>query len=233
MCYSFLDVTRLYPSYPYLLLPLPSPLSVSKGSDNAAKQSTHKVVSAAKALTGLQDLIAAVVAAAAHHGIPLPDRHSLMAPSAAWGSSGEVGSGGGAVATSSKYAAASAAAEPGHAENLVQPAAWHAKNTLVRNALKEISNRQSHQQAQERAAAAAAAAAVGAAGGGSMAAALAVAGGLQSQTEKAAAAVAAATGSNLAGGATGLVRSPVKHSPAAERPAKARRTARDIENAGR
>ena len=181
---------------------------VRKGSDNAAKQSTHKVVSAAKALSSLQDLISGVVLTAAQSGIAL--HHAAG------------GSGGGAgepLHTASKHAVPASAlvGEPVPSE-LVRPSAWHAKNTLVRNALREIQSKQSQQEIREKAAAMAAAAAVASAAAG------------DKMTVAAALVAAAATSLPLAPAAgNSLVRSPVKHTPSHDRPTKSRRMC-DSEN---
>ncbi len=137
-------------------------MTVRKGSDNAAKQSTNAIVSAAKALRGLQDLIAAAVEAALRGGVALPA--DLRAGLEAAVTAAAAGSGRGATASL-----------PSAPSELVQPRAWHAKNTLVRDALREITTRQSQREREERASAAAAVAAVAAVGGDPAAAALAIA----------------------------------------------------------
>eukprot|EP00955_Chlamydomonas_euryale_P116545 366426-Chlamydomonas_euryale.AAC.9 len=126
-------------------------LEAQKGSDNAAKQSTNKAITAARALSQLQTLIAATAAGV----LLLPT--STAAPHAGRPSLPELKAG----------PAGSAVKRPMYGEpvprQLAKPSAWHPKNTLVRNALREITSRQSMLQAQEQANAAALAAAISAA----------------------------------------------------------------------
>lgn len=252
MCQALLH-GQVLPTPKGNLLPCPwydPPSSVNKGSDNAAKQSTHKVVSAAKALYALQDLIAQVVAAAARGGIPLlgGDHHHRRAPalqSSGGGGAPEAGGngGGGAGLAASLPAVTSSAAgfkllpsvvEPVPTE-LVRPSAWQAKNTLVRDALREIQNRQGQQQVIEREREKAAAAAMAAAAAATMegsasevAEALVVAAAtgviLPPPPPSASRAhVAATPGAKPPSGGQALVRSPFRPSPL-DRPSKTRRT---------
>ncbi|GAX74174.1 hypothetical protein CEUSTIGMA_g1623.t1 [Chlamydomonas eustigma] len=121
-------------------------LEVRKGSDNAAKQSTNKVVSAAKALHSLQDLIAVVIKAASKHGISLHDGRPVPGSHI---TSGKEQSSASNVKHSNQEAFLALPTE------FIEPAAWQAKNTLVRNALKEIKNKYVQQVASERASASA------------------------------------------------------------------------------
>lgn len=167
-----------------LLLP-----AVRKGSDNAAKQSTHKVVTAAKALKELLALIsmtatplAAATAAAAPGGASTAAAGTSGAATAAATAQGAAdrhhhhhGAGAGVGLGGSLGAGQGAGVHHAHVEaapvELAQPTAWHAKNTLVRDALREISHRQNlvDKERQEKAATAASAAAATAATGGSKA----------------------------------------------------------------
>jgi hypothetical protein len=135
---------------------------VRKGSDNAAKQSTNKVVSAAKALHGLQDLIALVIKAAAKHGISVHDGR----PAGPHITSGMD------QCTTTHVKQCNQEAVP---TELIEPAAWQAKNTLVRDALREIKNKHVQQVATERASASAAASVVETSGDDPAGAALAFA----------------------------------------------------------
>lgn len=137
-------------------LRLSPPFAAQKGSDNAAKQSTNKVVTAAKALNELQSLITRTAAQAgkqlpacsttvphssfhptlassAHHGGLGALHHAAGGPSGEYSRSGEGGLGAGAQG-------AGAGKRPTYVEpvpaELVQTAAWQPKNTLVRDALR-------------------------------------------------------------------------------------------------
>ena len=104
-----------------------------KGSDNAAKQSTNKVVTAAKALHELQHLISLATQAQAGGTVPAlaggaaaagpSDKHTHHHPA-------EGAMAGGAGAGAKRLPAY---VEPVPAE-LVQPTSWQAKNTLVSRA---------------------------------------------------------------------------------------------------
>jgi hypothetical protein len=139
--------------------------AAQKGSDNAAKQSTNKVVTAAKALNELQALItrtanqAGKQLPASSTTVPHSSFHATLSSSqhsnghgggggsslshhhhAAGGLSGEYGRAGEGGGAGGAAQGAGAGKRPTYVEpvpaELVQPAAWQPKNTLVRDALR-------------------------------------------------------------------------------------------------
>lgn len=213
--------------------------AVRKGSDNAAKQSTHKVVTAAKALKELLALIsmtatplAAAPAAAAPGGASTVAAGTAGAATAAATAQGAAdrhhhhhGAGAGVGLGGSSGAGQGAGVHHVHVEaapvELAQPTAWHAKNTLIRDALREISHRQNlvDKERQEKAMATAAATA---ATGGSKA------GAAEGEVAAMALSLAAATpaaGHSDAAPLTGVRKArPPALSPLPEPRTKARRT---------